>query len=149
MKLAYLADHPDLLPTVAEWFFNQWGASEFTPTVEALAEKLKLSANKNQLPIMFLSFVDDQLIGTAELKFRNIAEYPDYRYWLDGVFISEQHRNLGYATELINFAEEKAKTLNIPALYLRCTEANTGLYQKHGYRIVEQTDDKFIMVLAI
>jgi len=149
MEISLLADHKMEAPKIAEWYFGEWGASSETPTLVSVTEKILLGTNRVKVPILFVAHVDGVLVGAGELKQRSLEVYPDYEFWLDGIFIPLEYRGNGYSKKLINFASKKAMELGISSLYLRCTPNNVGLYEKHGYSVLAPEGNKFIMGLHL
>ena len=136
----------DAAPIVAQWYFDEFGGED---TVEFIAEKLLLGRNRNELPILYLARSDGKLVGAGELKFREIDMFPNYKYWLDGIFVKPSHRGQGISSKLIEFGLSKAKFLGLSQLHLRCADYNVKLYEKHGFKTVAVDNARFIMELQL
>jgi hypothetical protein len=66
MKIEYLADHPLQLPTVAAWQHAQFGYLNPATTIEDQTGRLRLSLQKDALPIAFIALsASGTLLGSA------------------------------------------------------------------------------------
>lgn len=145
MVISLLADCPNEAAKVAKWYYEQWEQHNSTSSVEKITEKILRGAQREQLPIAFVAHIGDQLAGAGEIKYRELAEYPGFNHWLDGVYVPSEHRGKGLSTHLIEFAKRTAKQCGVVTLYLRCEQHNVKLYQKHGFEVVRTEQQKSIM----
>ncbi|WDE07816.1 GNAT family N-acetyltransferase [Thalassomonas viridans] len=145
MKVSNLADCPSEIETVANWYFNEWDHKDPEATLESVIEKVSSISNRTA----FVAHVDGELAGAGELKYREYSDCPSYNYWLDGIYVSTEHRGKGISTALIEFAKSKAFELKIPTLYLRCEDHLVKLYESHGFQVVCVEKAKFIMELKV
>jgi len=149
MQVSLLADQPKVVETIAEWYFDEWGHKDPATSVETIQAKVLLGINRDAVPVAFYITFEEEVIGAGEIKYRELPEYPDYKYWLDGIFVPAEHRGKGISTRLIEFAKDKAAALNIPILYLSCEEHNVALYERRGFKVVRHNKDRFIMEYVI
>ena len=134
MKIATLADHPEAVPVIAQWYFNQWGHEIPGLTLDTLISKVREKArNRIDFPLTITLHEGDELVAVAELKFRENQNHPEYEHWLGGVYVSESHRGKGYLSVLVDRAKLQVKQLKIDHLYLQCDPEHLGLYQKQGF----------------
>ena len=138
LEIATLADHPELVPTIADWFAKEWGGQEYTTSVKYFTERLEGRMNRNYPPITLLGFLKDELVGTAAIKIREMEIRPQNEHWLGSVYVRKEYRRRGIASELIKSIIDKASQLEIDKLYLY-TRGKVHLYAKHGWKIVEET----------
>jgi len=136
LEIAYLADHPELVPLLGAWFYDEWGGSWPSATLEGFIKRLEGRLNRDQPPITFLSFYDQEPVGTAALKIREMKTHPQFEYWLGSVYVREDYRRQGIASELIKTVIHKSSTLGIDRLYLY-TRRKESLYAKLGWKIIE------------
>lgn len=145
MNITLLADNPDAAPIIAQWYVDEWGGD----SVEHVTNKLRLGINRNELPISFMVSDRGNVVGAGEIKYRELDDFPNYTYWLDGIYVKKSHRGLGISKKLIEFALSKAKLLGLEQLHLRCTDGNVKLYEDYGFNIVSAEGDKHIMGLSL
>lgn len=149
MKLEYLADHPELLPTVAQWYFEEWGYLSEGKTLEQDIQRLQIYLNKDKVPLMLLAIQDGELLGAAQLKFREMSIYPEKEHWVGGVYVAEAHRGKGIARQILLALIAIAKSLKIETLYLQTEHLNGGLYGRMGWTPIEQVNYRGIDVLVM
>ena len=138
MEIKYLADCPEVIPTLASWTFEQWGQQY---QMESIRVQLKLFAdrvNRDKIPLSLVAFLDTRPVGTASLKVREMTTHTHLPYWLGAVFVVEQFRHRGIGTKLISHATDKARDLGVETLYLH-TPDKTGLYLRLDWEEIERT----------
>jgi len=92
MEFVLLADRPRALATVAAWYLEQWGPLSPGETVASMSVKLQKYLNRDRIPLIVLAIEDDEVVGAAQLKLREMDIYPEKEHWLGGVFVSPRHR---------------------------------------------------------
>ena len=149
MKLEYLADHPELLPTAAQWYFEEWGYLSEEKTLEQDIQRLQIYLNKDKVPLMLLAIEEGALLGVAQLKFREMSIYPEKEHWVGGVYVAETHRGKGIARQILSELIAIAKLLKIETLYLQTEHLDGGLYGRMGWTPIEQVNYRGIEVLVM
>lgn len=149
MRIEPLSNNPHFLPTIAQWYFREWGDSEYVQSMEEEVDKLKMYLNDNKIPMILTAVSNDTLLGLAQLKEREMSIYPDFQYWLGGVYVAKAFRNKGVAKALVLSAIEKARALNIQTLYLQTEFLNGGLYKALGWTKIEEVNYKNVDVLVM
>ncbi len=138
IDIKYLADCPELIPTLASWAFKQWGRQYKMESVGVQLEFFANRANRDKIPLALVAFLDSQPVGTASLKIREMTTHTHLQYWLGTVYVVKQFRNRGIGTELISRATAKARDLGVETLYLH-TPDKVGLYLRLGWEEIERT----------
>ncbi len=149
MKFELLADNEHLIPTIAKWYFDEWGYLKKDHTLEAGIENLKAYLNKHKIPMIMLAVEGGELLGVAQLKYREMSLYPDKTHWLGGVFVAKEHRGKGIAKLIIGELIVIAKKLDVPTLYLQTENLTGGLYRQMGWMPIEQVNYRGIDVLVM
>lgn len=149
MKLEYLADNQELLPTVAQWYFEEWGYLSEEKTLEQDIQRLHIYLNKDKVPLMLLAIENGELLGAAQLKFREMSIYPEKEHWVGGVYVAEAHRGKGIARQILLELITVAKSLEVEVLYLQTESLDGGLYRRMGWRPIEQVNYRGIEVLVM
>lgn len=55
----------------------------------------QVSLSRDKLPFTFVANVGGEAVGSAQLKFREMAEkFPEKELWFGGVCVASQHRGL-------------------------------------------------------
>ncbi|MFI8620448.1 GNAT family N-acetyltransferase [Marinomonas sp. NPDC078689] len=139
MKISLLADHPYEAPKIAKWYYDEWARVAPNVTEEKVLEKvIEKSVNRNSIPLSLVAHLDSELIGVIELKIRENKNYPEYEYWVGGVFTNQDYRRKGVAHALLESAKNKAINMGIRTLYLQCESFNIDLYLNHGFKVLHQ-----------
>ena len=77
VRISYLIDHPEYIPQLAQWLFEQWDTILGEKTPEARIEKLKAHMNRDELPIAWVAHANGQLFGTAALRVHDLEGRED------------------------------------------------------------------------
>jgi predicted N-acetyltransferase YhbS len=138
MRIELLADHRDALPTLAQWYYNEW--SHFRPgwTVQDFADSIAERAHADRVPLTFVALEGQELIGTVCLDAHDMDTRRNLSPWLAGLYVKEEWRRQGIATSLVRAAESKAMELGIPTLYLYTPESEP-FYSRRGWSLIERT----------
>lgn len=149
MQLAYLTDHPEFLPILANWYFEEWGYLDKDRTLDTEIENLRNYLNKKHLPLVLLAIEEHELLGAAQLKYHEMSIYTDKEHWLGGVYVAEKHRGQGIARQIIEALIEMAADLDIKKLYLQTEKLDGGLYRRLGWEPLEQVNYRKVDVLVM
>ena len=149
MELRFLADFKQGLPTLARWYFDEWGYLEGGNTFDKVIAKLYDYQNIDSIPLVILAVEEGEVLGAAQLKYREMDIYPEKEHWLGGVYVSKQHRGKGIAEKIIAKILSIAKEFNVPRLYLQTENLSGGLYRRLGWNPIEQVSYRGIDVLVM
>ncbi len=138
MTLKYLADHPAAIATVAQWYFDQWGYEKEGNDLSKEIENAKLYLNPGSIPFIVLAMEGEEVLGLAQLKYREMRIYPEKEHWLGGVYVAAPHRGRGIAARIIAKITDRAKELGVKTLYLQTERLDGGLYARLGWQPIEQ-----------
>jgi GNAT superfamily N-acetyltransferase len=133
--ISYLIDHPEYIPQLAQWLFEQWDVILGEKTPEARIEKLKAHMNRDELPIAWVAHASGQLLGTAALRVHDLEGREDLTPWLGGVFVGAQFRRRGIGAALCTTVEEAARSRGIQTLYL-FTLDRQAWYLRLGWKVL-------------
>ena len=118
VEISYLIEHPEYIPQLAQWLFEQWDSILGEKTPGARIKKLRTHLNRDKLPIAWVAHADGQLLGTAALRVHDLEGREDLTPWLGGVFVGPQFRRQGIGAALCAVVEEQARSRAIQTLYL-------------------------------
>ena len=162
--VAWLADHPDLVPTVAQWLHREWGRMHpGGGSVDQTAKRVYLRAQRDRIPTAFVALDAGMPVGTAcileydsvmdrtleearaadaETGQRELKEPKtrgDLTPWLCAVYVVPERRRRGIASKLVHHVMLVAKRMGVEALYLYAeTEAAEALYRSLGWQVLER-----------
>lgn len=138
IRIEYLADCAWHLPAVAAWQQAQFGYLNPSVTLEQRTEKLHLSMQKDQLPMMLVALSDGgDLLGCAGIVETTIT-HRHLSPWLSAVYVSTQHRRKGVASALCMRALPEVAAMGKANLYL-FTPHDESLYARLGWTTFEKS----------
>lgn len=102
-------------------------------TVSDLEQDFKQTIDNTNAAV-FIKTYDEQLIGFAQCQLR--TDYVEGTEtspvgYLEGIFVLEEHRHKGYASELLNACENWAEKKGCLEFASDCDLDNTESYQFH------------------
>ncbi len=68
MDLKLLADHPEMIPTIAGWYQGEWGGYVENSSVQKFEDSLKTLLNRDCIPLIVTAAEGEELLGVAQLK---------------------------------------------------------------------------------
>jgi GNAT superfamily N-acetyltransferase len=138
VTIDYLANHPEVIATLAEWQHAEWGHTRPGDTVEKRAGRLRNYSNRDRIPLTVVALEGADVLGGASLIEHDIETRPELTPWLAGVFVGEPYRRRGVGTALVRRIVAEAGKLNVPLLYLY-TVHSERLYASLGWTLMERT----------
>ncbi|SBS25637.1 Acetyltransferase (GNAT) family protein [Marinomonas spartinae] len=144
LEVSFLADQKHFIPTIAQWYFSEWGylMPPGKSAVDVENKVTTMAQSRRAFPLTFVLHDKETLLAVAELKFHEHSGYPDYQHWLGGVYVPPAERGKGYSSVILTHAFAHAKTQEIPSLYLQCEQHNITLYLKHEFAVLHTIQDK-------
>ncbi|MFV9675376.1 MAG: GNAT family N-acetyltransferase [Anaerolineales bacterium] len=136
IRIDLLANHPEVLPNVAQWAYAERGHQQAGHSLEDVKRVFKERMNFDHPPITVVAFEEYHPIGPALLRIRELESYPEYEFWLGSVFVSEVHRGKGIGSILVNRIEELGREMDLEEIYLH-TRRNEDWYFNRDWEIVE------------
>jgi GNAT superfamily N-acetyltransferase len=114
-----------------------------------LSELAKLKPDK--LPIHLLALSERKIVGVATLKDQSALQklFPDFRYWLSGVYVPPALRGRGIATALCLKLVDIAKTRGVTRLHLVTEVLDGGLYARIGWNPIRQVHLDYLDLLIM
>jgi len=149
MRFTFLADQPDALATIAQWYFDAWGYRVAGSSVDRIKARLQQALNRDRAPLLVLALDDEAIVGVAELKIREMDIYPELEYWLGGVYVPPPHRGKTIASRAVGRVVELAQSFGIETLHLQTEKLDGGLYGRLGWRPLAQVNYRGLDVLVM
>ena len=82
LRIAYLDEHIDAIPALAQWHHVEW--SSVTPTL-SVADRIEVftaRARRGSVPTAFVGLIDDMVVGMACLVECDIPSHFHLTPWL-------------------------------------------------------------------
>ena len=92
MEIKYLKDYTEWIPTIAEWFYDEWGSQYPELDVGKIILRLHTRTNVDIIPLTLVAVENRAVIGTASLKKFDMDTRMQYSPWLASVYVSEKWR---------------------------------------------------------
>jgi GNAT superfamily N-acetyltransferase len=106
--------------------------------------------NREEIPFILVATIDNELVGAAQLKYREMAEiFPDKEHWLGGVYIAASHRGQGYGAQIVEQIVNMAPSYGVETLYLQTPALDGGLYARLGWVPCTQVTNRGVEVLVM
>lgn len=80
---------------------------------------------------MFVAICGDDIVGMASIMKTDYYPLPEIYPWISCVFVSEEHRGNRISGQLIDYANQYAKSQGFEKSYI--PSEFMGLYEKYGY----------------
>lgn len=136
--LASLADHPHLIPILAEAFAREWPGWARTIS-RAELEAVFHAAPEGALPIVLVACSGDRPLGTIALR-PWFAEEPMVETpWVRQLYVFPEHRGRGVDRALVAAIEERARRLGYRQLHA-ATNRIEPLLRRRGWEVFHRTE---------
>lgn len=149
VKFVYLTDKMEIIPNLAQWYFDEWGQYLEESSVTLFESKLREYLNKDKMPLIILATINDEVVGAAQLRFREMSIYPDKEHWLGGVYVQPAFRGKDVASALVCQIETIATSLGVRTLHLQTERLEGGLYAQLGWQPFDTVNYRGVDVLVM
>jgi GNAT superfamily N-acetyltransferase len=142
LRIDPAADHLDLVPLVAGWHWKHGGKQDPNGSLESWVEGLLTRTNRDRVPATYFAFDEGELVGSATLVEHDLPDRSDLQHlrpWLAGVYVIPAARGRGVGSELVVYAETRARSFGVERLYLYTREAS-AFYERLGWRVLARDD---------
>ena len=131
MNIALLADHTDVIPTLADWYRAEWEPYYGVDGPGDAVIDLESRCNRNALPIGLLAMEGDRVQGVAAL---DLDVATNLIPSIVGLLVAVEYRGQGVATQLLESAKNVAERLGYGRLYISTTILGEYLL-RNGWRV--------------
>ena len=129
------ADSP-LIEIVLGWHWREWSHEHDDANVDEWRAHVRGRTNHDRVPFTLVAHLDAEPVGSLAVCDDDLDErFADRGPWLSGMLVVGPARNLGVGRALVRTAEEHARKLGIPELWLRTGEAGP-FYERCGWAYV-------------
>jgi GNAT superfamily N-acetyltransferase len=134
IKIATLADAPQMVPQVVEIAWEEWGAEHADDPRERWLREAERDCRLH-LPTSagFVAMDDERAVGTVQLHEFEIDAIRDRSPWVCGMVVPPQYRGAGVGRRLLAALEQFAAGHGVPRLWV-FTEHAAGFYERCGWQ---------------
>ena len=134
MKIQFLAQCPEAIPTIASWLCDQFKHIDRRyVTCESTTREMNRRLSREGCPVTFISLEEGMLTGTASfVETDYVQSCAHLTPWLSDIFVQPTHRKCGHGTKLIQSVCRHAKRNRYEKIYL-FTEDRQAFYSKMGW----------------
>ncbi len=147
-----LANHREQIGPLARLLNAEWGHLEPWRDVPALVAGLTERCKPAAAPFALVALDGDSLLGSASVKFRELAQHPDKSWWIGDVIVDRCQRGKGIGGRLVDAAVRHARDIGISELFLY-TPDQEDFYRKRDWQSVGRDsangEDNVIMKLLL
>jgi GNAT superfamily N-acetyltransferase len=150
MRIESIADHLDLVETIASWHWSEWGHCDPSGSLQSWTAGLRQRILRDCIPTTYVALEGDLPVGSVTLVDNDMATRPYLWPWLAGLYVIPEARTRGIGSVLVCHAVAKVAEMDIPRLYLYTSSARR-FYEKLGWQPIAQDfyEDEPVTVMAI
>lgn len=130
-----LAEHLDLLPTLATWFEAEWPAYYGPDGRGSAKNDLLAYASRDGLPFGLVAFRSGVACGFGALKREAFPTHPHLSPWAGAAYVVPSLRGRGVGAALLSALEAQARLLGHSHVYC-ATGTSESLLQRNGWRLL-------------
>ena len=138
LSIELLGHHLDLVPKVARWHWDEWGADYNDSSLEEWTRQLAAKTHTDGPPCAWVAFADDEPVGSVVLELDGVEPRPVLKPDLAGLYVLPEHRTRGIGSALVRACEAGARKFGVFDLYLY-TEGAETLYARLGWETFERS----------
>jgi GNAT superfamily N-acetyltransferase len=136
VAIGYLADHPEVLGSLAAGFKTQWAAHFADQPLEAIKMGFANCCREEGLPVALVAMIGQSFAGTASLRQESGTVCPGLGPWLTHLYVEPALRRQGIGTTLIRAVEAEAVRNGLAELHAATTRAAV-VFERLGWQLIE------------
>ncbi len=119
IKISSLTDHPEAIPILTTWFYDEWHPLYPERTLQDITQYLENRASENKFPLTYVAINKmGEVVGTASLDEDDMDIRPDLSPWVANVYVKNNFRGQGIGVLLMKKILAQAKSLRFKVVYL-------------------------------
>ncbi|PWL16201.1 N-acetyltransferase [Falsochrobactrum shanghaiense] len=135
LKIARLADHPDLIPACARWNHTEWGHSAGF-SEQHITDAFHDIAHCSEGQAALIAFWDHHPAGMVLLIHNDLETHSHLKPWLASLFVTADFRGKGIGGSLVTAVEQAGASLGYRQIYLYT--GTPAFYQPLGWSKFEE-----------
>lgn len=126
-RIAFLADHPDAVPVVSGWLFEEWG-ERLDQSLQETAETVRSWLARDQWPLALIALAGSEPIGVVSLVEEETPLESEPVICLNSLYVVPEWRGRGVGLRLEARAVLEARRLGLSVLGLYTRDAEYFYY---------------------
>lgn len=139
VRIEYLGDNAALIPTLAQWHYEEWRHLNPDKSIEQYIARLQSHLGRKQIPTTFVALSGGILMGSSSLVAYDMDIRMELSPWLASLYVSQIYRSRGVGSALVHRVIKEAEALGVETLYL-FTPDREGFYIRLGWSTFERTE---------
>lgn len=139
MDIAYLADHPRHVGTLAAWFSTQWPNYYAGRGPDEVARLFEERLQRDDVPLALVALDGGEPVGTVSLMTTSIPTHAHLSPWVGGLYVRDDRRGRGLGMALVRRATEEARRLGVTELFM-ALHAAAERYVADGWCVHEHAE---------
>jgi len=131
VEIAFLADRPQAIPSLAAWFIAEWPEYYGKRARADVEQDFRECLNTQRLPIGLVAYDDGAPCGVIVLRESAMTDLPQYRPGLGAFYVAASHRNRGIGAQLVRAGIGVARGLGHSAIYATTGRAGK-IFERSG-----------------
>ena len=136
IRIDFLANNLDSLPTLAKWFRDQWPDYYADISQGEIEQGFLEETSHDRLPIRLIAFESNELAGTIILREHGSVKLPVFQPELGGLYVVESHRGHGIGAVLVRAGMKLALNQGYETVYETTVNA-TGFLERLGWKFIK------------
>jgi GNAT superfamily N-acetyltransferase len=133
VEIAFLAQRPHAIPSLAAWFIAEWPEHYGKRTRADVEQDFRECLNTQRLPIGLVAYEEDAPCGVIVLRGSAMTDLPQYSPGLGAFYVAASHRNRGIGAQLVRMGISVARALGHGTVY--ATSGRAGkIFERSGWR---------------
>jgi GNAT superfamily N-acetyltransferase len=138
IRVEMLADHLDLVDTVAGWHWREWSHGHADASLDDWRARIVERSNRDRVPFTLIAFLDTVPVGCVSVCDDDLdARFADHGPWLSGMLVIGEARDQGVGRALADEAVLLARVYGASELWLHTSEAS-AFYERCGWSVVSR-----------
>ena len=147
MHIDHLFNHPEHIPLVATWIYDEFWAGKPGSSVETFVALLRDARDPDRIPLSLLALADGRPAGTVNLIHSDSPSRPHLHPWLAALFVVPELRSQGIGQALVRALLAEARRLRVPELFLGTDIP--GYYGRFGATVAERVNDTLVVMRIV
>jgi GNAT superfamily N-acetyltransferase len=139
LRIRYLADHPEVLGSLAAGFKAQWPSHFADLPVDSIKLEFGNCCRDSGLPLAVVAILEQGFGGTASLRAESGTVCRELGPWLTHLYVEPHLRNRGIGTALIRAVEAEAVRHGFTELFAATARAAL-VFERLGWHLADAAD---------